>query len=115
MKELLRLPYDSSGFGDFGASYIGADARVHFQYKGSAGECVGELYFEFCVNMTVNGILNAQRDIPYDTVLREEYRNERYDGFFRYLLMLSGSDFQFEVIAKDCKFREVGASYLVGE
>ena len=36
MKEFLRLPYDSSGYGDFGVSYIGIDSRGHFRYMHDA-------------------------------------------------------------------------------
>jgi hypothetical protein len=36
--------------------------------------------------------------------MSDNYVNERYDGFSRYAFMLSGSDFQFNVIAKNCTF-----------
>ncbi|BCH16793.1 hypothetical protein [Mesorhizobium sp. L-2-11] len=106
MKEFLQLPYDSSGYGDFGVSYVGTDARVHFRYRAGGKDRIPELYFEFCIHMSVNGILNSQKQLPYDVVLAENYKNEEYEGFSRFLFMLSGSDFQFEIIAKNCTFAE---------
>ncbi|HTV69069.1 MAG TPA: hypothetical protein VMF90_11085 [Rhizobiaceae bacterium] len=76
---------------------------------GTSGICtmrklVGELYFEFCIAISANGVLNNQENLPYDIVMSEDYVNERYDDFSRYAFMLSGSDFQFKVIAKNCTF-----------
>lgn len=114
MKDFLRLPSDPSGYGDFGVSYVGVDARVHFQYMLNGRAFLGEIHFEFCVHLAVNGILNHQEKLPYDTILVEHYENEEYEGFNRYVFMLSGSDFQFSVIAKGCNFVEsLGSSSLI--
>ncbi|MCF3935279.1 hypothetical protein L1787_17910 [Acuticoccus sp. M5D2P5] len=106
MKEFLRLPYDSSGYGDFGISYVGIKTIIHFQYMNEGVTTIGELHFAESLSIKVNGILNDQKKLPYDLVMIEAYDNQRYDDFYVYSFMLSGSDFQFDVIAKGCIFKE---------
>lgn len=112
MKQYIRLPYDSSGYGEFGVDYVGVRGRIHFQYNADHVQKIGQLLFDFCLRLNINGVLTDQFPIPYDTVLVDD----KYIGDHetkRYLLMLSGSDFQFEIIARDCAFSDVAASSLI--
>jgi hypothetical protein len=104
MKPFLELPYDPAGYGDFGVSYIGSEAKIQFQYRSDHTDRVAELRFVFCLSIRVNGELDRQESLPYDQVMvREEHTG--YDkSFTRFVLMLSGSDFQFEILAKECHF-----------
>ncbi|TPM13487.1 hypothetical protein [Mesorhizobium sp. B2-3-5] len=106
MQEFLRLPFDTSGFGDFAASYIGSNAKVQFLYKSDGSELVGEIRFPFCISMVINGNLSSQKKLPYDTIMVTQEINNRLDDLYRYEFMLSGSDFQFAVVAKECTFSE---------
>lgn len=103
MKEYIRLPYDPSGHGDFGVDYVGVRGRIHFAYNSGHVRKIGQLLFDFCLRLDINGVLTDQRPIPYDTVLVDDKYTGHHDTK-RYLLMLSGSDFQFEIIARDCTF-----------
>ncbi|MER8583524.1 hypothetical protein [Mesorhizobium sp. M0199] len=115
MREFLQLPFDSSGYGDFGVCYSGSNAKVQFDYKKNGIALVGEIYFTFCLSIFVNGRLDKQSKLPYDKVLISE-EGIGYDGTFNsYVFMLSGSDFQFEVVAKSCSFVESVASGIVIE
>lgn len=106
MQEFLRLPLDTSGYGDFAASYVGSNAKVQFRYKSRGTDLVAEIGFTFCIFMEINGNLSSQKSLPYDTILFEIENNPRVDGIYRYNFMLSGSDFQFSVVAKKCTFVE---------
>lgn len=114
MRELLRLPYDPKGYGHFGVSYIGLECQIHFQYEKDNTCNIGKISFDFCINFLVNGVLNNQKPISYDTIFWEKFDNNKYEGFNRYTFMFSGSDFQFEVIAQNCIFLESTAkSHLI--
>lgn len=113
MQEFLRLPFDPSGYGDFAASYIGSGAKVQFAYKSDGVEHIAELNFSFCLSLEVNGDLNSQKNIPYDTVLFRKETNPRVDGLHRYTFMLSGSDFQFTIVAKNCSIVESISSGII--
>lgn len=106
MKELFRLPFDSSGFGDFGVVYLDTDAKIRFEYNDRGRNLVGEIYFSFCTYLLINGRLDKQKELPYDTVFIDREGIGCDGSFNSYLLMLSGSDFQFEAIAKSCTFRD---------
>jgi hypothetical protein len=104
MKQFLELPFDPSGYGDFGVSYIGIEAKIHFEYRSDGKERIGELRFGVCVSINVNGHLDKQERLPYNRVMIVEERVGSDKRFTRFMLMLSGSDFQFDVVAKDCEF-----------
>jgi fructose 1,6-bisphosphatase len=113
MKEFLCLPTDPAGYGDFGAAYVGADAKVQFVYRNGAADVVGEIYFPFCLSLLVNGEMDKQREIPYDKVMLAG-TGLGFDGAFnKYVVMLSGSDFQFEVLSKKCLFNDNVESDLI--
>jgi hypothetical protein len=113
MKEFLCLPMDPAGYGDFGAAYVGADAKVQFVYRNGATDVVAELYFCFCLSLVVNGEMDKQRELPYDNVMLAE-TGIGFDGTFsKYIFMLSGSDFQFEVVSKNCLLNDNVESDLI--
>lgn len=101
MKVFMELPYDPAGYGDFGVSYIGTDAKVQFQYRCDHIDRIAELRFVFCLPIRVNG---EQENLPYDRVMVREEHTGFDKGFTRFSLMLRGSDFQFEILAKECHF-----------
>lgn len=104
MKLFLELPYDPAGYGDFGVSYINTEAKIHFEYRGVDIDHIAELRFVFCLSINVNGQLDRQVLLPYDRVMVVEEHNGFDSGFTRFMLMLSGSDFQFDILAKECHF-----------
>lgn len=79
---------------------------MQFAYGKDGLDAVGEIYFHFCLSLLVNGEMGKQRELPYDKVMVAE-TGVGFDGSFnKYVFMLSGSDFQFEVISKSCSFAE---------
>ncbi|MBD8651125.1 hypothetical protein IFT66_08560 [Rhizobium sp. CFBP 13726] len=116
MKLFLELPYDASGYGDFGVSYIGTEATIHFQYRSDGAEHVGELRFGWCLSININGQLDKQISLPYDRVMVLEDQIGFDKKFLRFVVMFSGSDFQFDVYAKECRFDpDVRKSDLIPE
>jgi hypothetical protein len=105
MKEFLTLPHDPRRYGHFAVSYIGIDARIQFQYQDDGEDTVGEIYFDDCLSIYVNGELDNQVSLPYSDTIFITEEGVGYDGGFnRYILWLSGSDYQFTVLAKNCSF-----------
>lgn len=107
MKELLQLPFDSSGYGDLSFLYRGLNLRLQFRYRNiTLGDVVGELVFEWCTYMSMNGTLKDYEDIFYDRVYLKERIQARGVDYNRYVIMLSGSDFQFNIISKNFTFED---------
>lgn len=105
MKIFLHLPYDSSGYGKFGFKYRDVDLFLQFEYLEEFGQRkVGELKFEFCTKILMNGTLKNTEDIEYDTIFIKEEKVGYQNSQGLYSLMLSGSDFQFEILASSCLF-----------
>lgn len=102
MQELKKLPFDPSGYGDFSYSYDGLDFTLWFEYTDEENRAkVCALKFTFCTFLTMNGTLSNYLDIPYDTVLVVEDNAGRDGNQRKYAVMLSGSDFQFHILATD--------------
>jgi hypothetical protein len=107
MKLFLQLPEDPHRYGDFAVSYVGADVRIQFKYHYENKDLVGEIHFELCLSLLVNGDLDNQVALPHFDSIWITEEGVGYDGGFnRYILWLSGSDFQFSVLAKSCSFTD---------
>jgi len=114
MNKFLRLPDDPSGYGDFGVSYISGNVKIHFIYSENGKDVIGELYFQTCLNISVMGSLKMQNSIDYDTVFSDSYSDDSMGLFRKFFFILSGSDFQFTVVARECIFSKLeGSSILI--
>lgn len=106
MKELIRLPVDTSGYGRYGLTLVGLILKIEFEYRADSGDKIGQLEFGHVREFQVLDRRYHIEKIPTweDTIYTEE--TERYPdrNYKIYICSLSNSGLIFEVIAETVEF-----------
>jgi hypothetical protein len=105
MEKVIELPGDLAGYGDFWTNYDGLNAQLSFEYYEGDEERVGELTFKTCLFFSLNGLLDSYKHTNYDIVFRVEQNLGPQESLSRFVVTLSGSDFQIIAVCETVVFR----------